>query len=237
MNTEEIARLRFYQTASHACSYLPEQEAITVFMDPEQSLTEPLYSRLITAGFRRSGTHLYRPGCTHCQACISSRVRVREFEQNKRFKRIWRKNQDLVSRELTELQDMEFFDLFCRYINERHRDGDMYPPTREQFQSFIQARTPSSHFYGFYEDDTLVALCVLDQLDHALSAMYTFFDPSLSSRSLGVYAILWQIEKARRLNLPYLYLGYWIKDCAKMRYKTEYRPLELLLGNKWSVLN
>lgn len=237
MNSEDIVSLHFYQTTSHACSYLPGREAVTVFMDPQQALTEPLYSRLITAGFRRSGTHLYRPGCAHCQACISCRVRVREFEHNKRFKRIWRKNEDLITRELTDMHDNEFFELFCRYIDQRHRDGDMYPPTLEQFQSFIQPRTPSTRFYGFYAEDTLVAVCVLDQLDHALSAMYTFFDPSLPGRSLGVYAILWQIEKSRRLNLPYLYLGYWIKDCAKMSYKTEYRPLELLLDDKWHVLN
>lgn len=235
MNIEDISRLRFYQTAPHACSYLPGQEAVTVFMDPEQSLTEPLYSRLITAGFRRSGMHLYRPGCSHCQACISCRVRVKEFEQNKRFKRVWRKNQDLVSRELTDLENPDFFALFCHYINGRHRDGDMYPPTQEQFQSFIQARSPSTRFYAFYAENALVAVCVLDQLDHALSAMYTFFDPALAHRSLGVYAILWQIEKTRRLNLPYLYLGYWIRNCTKMRYKTEYQPLELLIGNEWKV--
>lgn len=206
-------------------------------MDPQQTLTERLYSRLITAGFRRSGTHLYRPGCASCRACISSRVRVREFEQNKRFKRVWRRNQDLIARELTDLNDADFYDLFSRYINERHRDGDMFPPTEGQFQSFIRAKTASTRFYGFYALDRLVAVCVLDQLDHALSAMYTFFEPSLANRSLGVYAILWQIEKTRRLNLPYLYLGYWIEDCAKMRYKTDYRPLELLLGDKWSTLN
>gem|GEM_PF-2118 len=78
-----------------------------------------------------------------------------------------------------------------------------------------------------------MALCVLDELDHGLSAMYTFFDPAQAARSLGTYVILWQIEKARRLNLPCLYLGYWIKDCDKMRYKTDFRPLELLIGTKW----
>ncbi len=238
MSSEDLTTLRFFQTSAHDCSYLEGQQAATVFMDPEQPLTARLYSRLITAGFRRSGTHLYRPACADCQACISCRVRVREFIPGKRFKRIWRRNLDIVSREVTAgaLDSPDFYELYARYITLRHADGDMYPPTREQFASFIQARTPTSRFHAFYVQEQLLAVCVLDELDHGLSAMYTFFEPDLPERSLGVYVILWQIEKARRLNLPYLYLGYWIKDCSKMRYKTEYRHLELLIANRWTVL-
>lgn len=238
MSSEDLTTLRFFQTSAHDCSYLEGQQAATVFMDPEQPLTARLYSRLITAGFRRSGTHLYRPACAHCQACISCRVRVREFIPGKRFKRIWRRNLDIVSREVTAaaLDSPEFYELYARYITLRHADGDMYPPSREQFASFIQASTPTSHVHAFYVQEQLLAVCVLDELDHGLSAMYTFFEPDLPERSLGVYVILWQIEKARRLNLPYLYLGYWIKDCNKMRYKTEYRPLELLVANRWTLL-
>ncbi len=237
MNSEDLVTLRFFQTSPHPCSYLPGQEAATVFMDPEQTLTTPLYSRLITAGFRRSGSHLYRPGCAQCQACISCRVRVRDFKYTRRFKRVWQRNQDLSVREVQDLTEPEFFALYARYINARHRDGDMYPPTPEQFLSFIRAKADSTKFYGFYGDSSLLAVCVLDDLDHGLSAMYTYFDPELAERSLGVYAILWQIEKTSRLNLPYLYLGYWIKTCDKMRYKTEYRPLELLIGGKWVILD
>ena len=112
----------------------------------------------------------------------------------------------------------------------------MFPPSREQYVSFIQASTQSTRFHGFYLQGTLIAVCILDELDHGLSAMYTFFEPDLPKRSLGNYVILWQIEKALRLNLPFLYLGYWIKDCGKMNYKAEYRPLELLVANRWTLL-
>ncbi|MES3006455.1 MAG: arginyltransferase [Pseudomonadota bacterium] len=238
MSSEDLTTLRFYQTTAHDCSYLDGQQAATVFMDPEQPLTATLYSRLITAGFRRSGTHLYRPACEHCQACISCRVRVRDFTPGKRFKRVWRRNQDIVALDLSAsaLNDPQFYELYARYITLRHADGDMYPPSREQFQSFIKASTPTTRFHGFFVKGELVAVCILDELDHGLSAMYTFFEPEIPARSLGVYVILWQIEKARRLNLPYLYLGYWIKGCEKMSYKTDYRPLELLVANRWTLL-
>jgi len=237
MSYEDIQALRFFQTREHACSYLPDREARTVFLDPEHPVSAPLYSRLVTAGFRRSGEHLYRPGCELCSACISCRVRVREFTHNKRFARLWKRNQDLHSQPVESPDTPELFALYCRYISQRHPDGDMFPPTLEQYRGFIAARATTARFHVFRHESRAVALCVLDELDHGISAMYTFFDPDLAARSLGTYIILWQIEKARRLNLPYLYLGYWIKDCEKMRYKTDFRPLELLIGTKWLLLN
>lgn len=237
MQLNDIQQLHFYQTSGHPCSYLPDEEARTVFLDPAVPLSKKLYSRLVTAGFRRSGGHLYRPACDACKACLSARIKVREFEQNKRFKRVWRRNKDLRSEEVKHLDSPDFFELYSRYINERHVDGDMFPPSIEQYQAFIETKSDTTRFYAFYAEQKLVALSVIDELDHALSAMYTFFDPELQARSLGNYVILWQVEKARRLNLPYVYLGYWIKACDKMRYKTDYRPLELLIDNKWVLLN
>ena len=57
--------------------------------------------------------------------------------------------------------------------------------------------------------------------------------PALPERSLGVMALLWQIEQCQRLQLPYLYLGYWINQCQKMEYKSQYRPLEILRSGAW----
>ena len=235
MQIEELQRLHFYQTSPHPCSYLEGLEARTIFLDPAVPVSRALYSRLVTVGFRRSGAHLYRPACDQCQACLSCRIRVQDFVANKRFRRIWKRNQDLHS-QLSHLDDPAFFALYCRYIDVRHAGGDMHPPSREQYHSFIETRSDSTQFHAFYLQDTLVALAVMDELDHGLSAMYSFFDPQLHSRSLGSFMILWQIERARSLELPYVYLGYWIKECEKMRYKTDFRPLELLLNDKWVLL-
>jgi arginyl-tRNA--protein-N-Asp/Glu arginylyltransferase len=234
--TDNFASLRFFLTTPHACSYLPDQEARTVFLDPLQSPTMGLYSQLATAGFRRSGTHLYRPDCLNCQACISCRVRVGDFSRSSRFEKIWRRNNDLSSRPLESLEDPSVYALYCRYINKRHQNGDMYPPDRQQFHAFLETKTDSTQFFGFYLHEQLLAVSVIDELDHGLSAMYTFYDPDFNKRSLGNFIILWQIEKARKLKLPYLYLGYWIKSSTKMHYKTQYRPIELYVANKWRLL-
>ncbi len=236
LQPEDIQKLQFYQTSSHACSYLPERDARTIFLDPKVPISKALYSRMLTAGFRRSGTHLYRPGCESCQACMSCRIQVRKFTQSRRFKRVWKRNQDLTAKPLKDLADPAIYALYCHYIELRHADGDMYPPSQEQYDNFIDAKTETTQYFGFYAGSQLVAVSVMDELDHALSAMYTFFDPDQPQRSLGSYIILWQIEKALRLNLPYLYLGYWVKDCDKMRYKTDFRPLELFVDHRWVLL-
>ncbi|MFT7015411.1 MAG: arginine-tRNA-protein transferase [Pseudohongiellaceae bacterium] len=113
----------------------------------------------------------------------------------------------------------------------------MYPATTEQFEAFIKTKTVDTRFLKFYLDQKLVAVSVTDLLEQGLSAVYTFFDPAQAKRSLGGYAILWQVKMAQDLNLPYLFLGYWIKDCQKMEYKSNYRPLQLLVDGRWVAVN
>jgi len=234
--TSSMRDLKVYTTYPHSCSYLEDQEATTLFVDPRQRVDQKLYSNLSKLGFRRSGSHVYRPHCTHCDACIPARIPVASFEPRRGQRRIWTRNQDLVVDKAEDIRDDETFNLYQRYIELRHSDGDMYPPEREQYESFLSNAWDCTHYYRFYDQDSLIALAVVDELVDGLSAIYTFFDPAANKRSLGVYAILWQIEKARDMRLDYLYLGYWIRDCQKMAYKSDYRPLELYVNNRWTTL-
>jgi arginine-tRNA-protein transferase len=131
----------------------------------------------------------------------------------------------------------EAITLYENYVNSRHQDGDMYPASREQFDSFIQSRSDSTQFFLFAVDDRLVAVTVCDELKQGLSAVYTFFDPLESKRSLGSFAILSLVKHAQERQLPYVFLGYWVKDCRKMAYKLDYRPLELLQDRRWIRIN
>lgn len=232
-----LAHLKFYATQPHACSYLPEQRATTLFLDPQLPIDINTYSQLSELGFRRSGDHLYRPHCQTCTACIASRIAVDAFEPSSQQKRIIKRNADLqVMARAPALTD-EIYQLYARYIEARHQDGDMYPPSREQFSSFLVRNWPFSQFYEFRLEGRLLAVAVTDHMLNGLSAVYTFYDPAQTRRSLGRYAILWQIGEARRLELEALYLGYWIKECRKMSYKTEYRPLEMLVNQRWVRLS
>jgi leucyl-tRNA---protein transferase len=232
----DLAHLKFYATQPHACSYLPEEQATTLFLDPQKLIDVTTYSTLSEMGFRRSGDHLYRPHCSNCSACIPARIPVAGFKPNSQQRRIIKRNTDLqVTASLPALTD-EIYALYSRYIEARHADGDMYPPSSEQFSSFLVRKWPFCLFYEFRSEGRLLAVAVTDQMINGLSAVYTFYDPEEHRRSLGRYAILWQIEEARRSRLDSLYLGYWIKNCRKMNYKTEYRPIEMLVNQRWVAI-
>lgn len=235
--TSSMRDLKVYTTYPHSCSYLEDQEATTLFVDPRQPVDKVLYSNLSLLGFRRSGSHIYRPHCSHCEACIPARIPVADFDARRGQTRTWKRNQDLRVRRSDDLRDEDAFQLYCRYIELRHHDGDMYPPDREQYESFLNDAWDCTHYYRFYDGPKLIALAVVDELQDGLSAIYTFFDPDSDKRSLGTFAILWQIERARALGLEYLYLGYWIRGCKKMAYKSEFRPLELYVKNRWTVIS
>ena len=133
--------------------------------------------------------------------------------------------------------DERYYRLYADYIEQRHKDGDMYPPSREQFTSFLVDGATDSWFLEIRLGDELVGLAAVDMLDDGLSAIYTVFNPAQEHRSLGTYAILWQIEEARRRDLPHLYLGYWIRECRKMNYKTRFKPIEALREGHWRALD
>ena len=235
MKPEELSG-RFFLTPAHSCSYLSDRQAQTLFLDPRELITTDAYTRLTEQGFRRSGAHLYRPHCEDCQACIPTRIPTGSFRPNRAQRRTAKRNRDLRF-ELSEGRyEPEVFALYERYIAGRHRDGDMFPASPDQFQTFLLSNWSETVFLSAYLGDERVAVAVMDRLNHALSAIYTFFDPDLPERSLGRMMILKQIQLCADIGLPHLYLGYWIRQSIKMRYKTDYRPVEVFVKGRWVPL-
>ena len=233
---EEIGKRQFYLTPAHPCSYLPGREAQTLFLDPRDTINQPLYQALTEHGFRRSGGHLYRPHCRGCQACIPTRIPVDHFEPRRSQRRVLARNEDLVIRIEPATFSRRYYELYARYIHGRHHDGDMYPPTSDQFRSFLLSQWSDSVFLNTYAGTDLVSVAVTDVQTDGVSAIYTFFDPDHAHRSLGTFSILKQIEHCRALGLSHLYLGYWIRESRKMRYKIDFRPVELLIDGRWTAL-
>lgn len=229
----DLEHLIFFTTPEHQCSYLPEQQSTTLFVDPKAVINTEHYTSLSSLGFRRSGKHFYRPYCDNCQACTPIRVNAKLFTPSKSQKRILRKNRTLETQILNADFHEDHYLLYEKYLHSRHADGDMYPPSRSQYRSFLVEGHSSTQFIEFSLEGHLCAVAVCDKLKDGLSAIYTFFDPDYASLSLGSYAILWQIAEAKRKNLPYLYLGYFIKNCRKMAYKNQYSPFEARINNQW----
>lgn len=217
----------------HPCSYIDDEEAQPAFVHPLFEMTTGIYSELIAQGFRRSGDGVYSPHCSQCSACIPVRLKATEFIPSRSQKRCLQKNSNTQVIIKSAEFEQAHFDMYLRYQAARHRDGSMFQSSEEDYVRFLKGSWCDTHFVEFSINGELAAIAVVDQLNNALSAVYTFFEPKFSSYSLGVYAVLWQIEQAKQANKEFLYLGFWIKQCKKMSYKSDYQPLQILRDKQW----
>ena len=229
----EHTSIRVLQTLEHACGYYPERSARNLVVDPAAPDQARLYDALINGGFRRAGDHIFRPQCERCRACIATRVRVKEFRPDRAQRRTLRRNADLKVVSRPARPSREAFELYQSYLTARHPGGGMDNPTPQDFEGYLCSSWSSSQFLEFRCDSTLVAIAVTDRVSTGYSAVYTFFDPDASRRSLGTYAILAQIQLAQQHQLPFVYLGYWLENHPKMHYKLRFRPLEVLVRGRW----
>ncbi|MEO6437439.1 MAG: arginyltransferase [Tepidisphaeraceae bacterium] len=211
----------------HPCSYLPGRMARNRAFLCDQMPLE-LYHQLMDAGFRRSGTFIYQPICSHCRECQPIRVLVDRFTPSKSQRRVWRRNEDLVVSVAPPEATEEKFDLYRRYVHGRHR-----PKEAERFESFVEFlyTSPVMSLEMVYRDGAgrMVGVGIVDLCaGKSLSSVYFYFDPVESKRGLGTFSSLWEIAFAREQRIGHYYLGYYVAGCDAMRYKATYRPCELL---------
>jgi leucyl-tRNA---protein transferase len=237
MNQQLIRPDRFFfGTRSLPCPYIPGQTERKVVTDLAGPNSEELYERLSRAGFRRSHNLAYRPACPSCNACIPVRISATDFEMTKSFRRVMTANADLVADDIEALATIEQYRLFSSYQRARHEGGDMSGMAFNDYRAMVEDTPVTSRTVEFRDTDgTLVAVMLMDRMEESLSAVYSFFDGQLARRSLGTYMILWMVEHARLIGLPYVYLGYWIEGSEKMAYKARFTPLEALGENGWAV--
>jgi arginyl-tRNA--protein-N-Asp/Glu arginylyltransferase len=237
LRTNRTLSLQFYSTASYECSYLEGQVARSQVAVPAELIDSQVYSNLVQHGFRRSGLFVYRPWCDQCRACIPVRLPVQQFKPDRSQRRAQKTHADLKVRVLgLEYLETHYL-LYQRYQMARHSGGGMDQDNREQYQSFILKSNVNSFLAEFTLDNQVQMVSLIDQLDDGISSVYTFYNPDLAGASLGVFNILWQIELAKQMQLPYVYLGYWIDQCRKMAYKTRYQPIEGLFDGQWQQIS
>jgi arginine-tRNA-protein transferase len=235
---------QFYLTAPAPCPYLPGRVERKVFTHLVGDDAARLNDVLTHGGFRRSQTIAYRPACDECRACIPVRVAVRDFIWTRSFRRVWAKNADLVGERKPAQPTGDQYSLFRQYLDARHAEGGMRAMTVLVYATMIEdshVRTPIVEYRRRGPDTAingrgtgpLLATVLIDILADGLSMVYSFYDPEAAERSLGTHMILDHVERARRMGLAYLYLGYWVAGSPKMDYKRRFRPQERLAGYGW----
>ena len=227
----------FYLTIEHSCAYFDDRVCQNVVPDPNIEMQPEIYDQLGMIGFRRSGNHIYRPHCPQCHACVPCRIDIAAFTPSRSQRRCLKKNSGIEIKPVKAGFSSEYFELYKKYLNHRHADGEMKNPSEDDYKNFLICNWSNTHFLEFRENEQLLAIAVIDKIGNGFSAVYTFFDPELSDRSLGTFAILQEIQHCREHQLPYLYLGYWINQHPKMHYKTSFSSIEFFKDNHWSALD
>ena len=236
---------QFYLTAPSPCPYLPGREERKVFTHLVGERAPELNDLLTHGGFRRSQSIAYRPACETCRACVSVRVVVEDFRPTRSMRRVQERNSDLVAEMRVPVPTSEQYSVFRGYLDSRHRDGGMADMTVLDYAMMVEdshvetrlvefrRRGPDSRITG-RGNGPLLGVALTDVLSDGLSMVYSFFDPDVGGRSLGTFIILDHIARARRLGLPYVYLGYWVRGSRKMDYKGRFLPQERLTGDGWT---
>jgi len=237
-NEARLQKLQFYVTTAYSCGYLPNKLAQSLVASPQHLINAPVYNGLIQQGFRRSGMYAYRPHCEQCTACVSVRVRLHDFIASRSQKRAYKQHQNLTTTIMPVAFTDEHYALYAAYQRARHLDEKSHvakpeADDAEQYRNFLCQTNVESVMVEFRENGQLKMVSVIDVVEDGVSAVYTFYDTENTKASFGTYNVLWQIEWAKRLNLPFLYLGYWIKDSQKMEYKQNFKPLEKLIDGEW----
>ena len=227
----------FFRSGPMPCPYLDGKVEQQLFTDLSGLGAQSRYEILSQGGFRRSHHIAYRPACRGCDACVPVRVVAAAFEFDRKWRRIMNKNADLTVEDKGTRVSNEQYALFSRYMQWRHTGGDMARMDRNDYFEMVVSSPVDTSILEFRRPSgALVAACLTDRISDGFSAVYSFFDPDLAGRSLGSYVVLSLIERARRENLPYVYLGFWVSGSPKMHYKIRFQPLEGFGPQGWRRL-
>ena len=228
----------YFTTSPLPCPYLParaERKVVTEISGMKNA--EKFYSDMAASNYRRSHNIIYTPTCTGCSECKSVRIVVDGFAPDRTMRKIIKTNTDLIVTRVKNVATKEQYGLFTRYQETRHTGGDMALMSFEDYRSMVEISPIETFLYEFRDaNGHLIGVTLIDRLNDGFSGNYQFFEPSMDKRSLGTFAILWVIEELKRQNLPYFYLGFWVKGAQTMKYKTRFKPLEVCGSNGWQPL-
>ncbi len=191
------------------------------------------YQTMLERGWRRFGKMHFVPECKTCTKCISMRIDVKNYKFSKSEKRVISKNKDTklyIRPPSMTLEHLSLYDKYHKFMNDK-KDWPYSPIEPEDYKkSYVESKEEYAKELLYMRDNKLVGVALVDILPNSISSIYCYYDHDYSDLSIGKFSILAQIKIAKELNIPYIYLGYWIKDHYSMGYKEAYQPYEVLVN-------
>ena len=225
--------VQFYVTTKYPCGYIEGRDAQSLVATPYKNINSKNFSNLINQGFRRSGQYVYKPNCKNCNACMPIRILVSSFTASRSQKRVKKYLDKLSVRLLPLAFDEEHYDLYVNYQNNRHRNNSEKEDNIADYNDFLIRSNVNSKLVEFRLNNQLKMVTAIDIVDDGISAVYTFYDCSDRKLSLGTMSIIWLIDLCKKEKFSFLYLGYWISESQKMKYKKNFKPYELMIDGVW----
>jgi len=214
------------------CAYLEDRKEkihykIITHMSKEQ------LSKYIQNGWRRFGALIHRPSCDNCKECQSLRVDVDKFKFSKSIRRVIDKNKDIRVFLGAPRVDKERVDLYNKYhkFMETKKGWEYKELTKEAYaKSFLSLRVEGAYEITYFLDDKLIGIDIVDIVNDGISSTYFVYDTDFRDRGLGNFSIYQNILIAKTRKLQWLYLGYYVKGCASLEYKSKFKPYKILQG-------
>ena len=228
-----LEEIQFYVTTKYSCGYIKGQDAQSIVATPCKNVNSKNFNNLMSQGFRRSGQYVYKPNCKNCNACIPIRILASCFIASRSQKRLKKYIGKLSVKLLPLVFDEEHYSLYVNYQNKRHRNNDGAEDGVADYNEFLIKSNVNSKLVEFRLNNQLKMVTIIDIINDGISAVYTFYDCSNQKLSLGTMSIIWLLKFCKKENLSFLYLGYWIHESQKMKYKTNFRPYELMIEGVW----
>lgn len=221
-----------FSMLDYDCAYIPGNTVRMNYKYVSQA-SKKFATAVIQRGWRRFGKYFFHPICNGCDACKSIRISVNDYHYSKSQKKSIKRNSEtkIIVQEPSLTQ--AHIDLYNKYhAHKSATDGWQHRniSQREYHENFVDG----AHDFGkevlYIIDEQLVGVDLIDVLDDGISSIYFYYDPDYGRLSLGTYSLLYQIQLAKILELPWIYLGYWVEGCKAFSYKPRFQPQEILDG-------
>ncbi len=221
-----------FSMIDYDCAYLPDKK-VRMNYKYVQNASKAFSTAVISRGWRRFGKYYFHPVCNGCNECKSIRIDVNNYHYTKSQKKSISRNKNtqiIVQEPTLTKPHLELYNKYHEFKSKKDAWNHRNITQREYHENFVDGANDFGKEILYIIDDKLVGVDLVDILDDGISSIYFFYDPDYARLSLGTYSLIYQIKLAEILELPWIYLGYWVDGCKAFAYKPNFQPQEILDG-------